>query len=70
VDHDHPLTVPALAFHGDSDGTVPLSVSEDFAKAHPDQVRLVITAQADHVRSWNVDRDRYERMLREFLTAL
>jgi len=70
VDHDHPLTVPALVFHGDADGTVPLSVSEDFAKAHPDQVRLVITAQADHVRSWYVDRDRYERMLSEFLTAL
>jgi alpha-beta hydrolase superfamily lysophospholipase len=70
VDHDQPLTVPALVFHGDADGTVPLSVSEDFAEAHPDQVRLVITAQADHVRSWNVDRERYERVLEEFLTAL
>ena len=70
VDHDHPLTVPALVFHGDADRTVPLSVSEDFAEAHPDRVQLVVTAHADHVRSWNVDREGYERLLSEFLTAL
>ena len=69
VDNDR-LTVPALVFHGDADRTVPLSVSEDFASAHPDQVELVITPGADHVRSWNVDRDRYERILSQFLGAL
>jgi hypothetical protein len=69
VDNDR-LTVPALVFHGDADRTVPLSVSEDFASAHPGQVELVITPGADHVRSWNVDRDRYERILSQFLGAL
>lgn len=64
------LTVPALVFHGDSDGTVPLSVSEDFAANSPNLVTLVVTPGADHVRSWNVDIDGYESTLEAFLTSL
>jgi uncharacterized protein len=65
---DQPVDVPVLVFHGDEDDTVPLSVVEDFAGAHPAEVRLIVTAGAGHVLSWNVDRDRYERELGEFLS--
>ena len=69
IDHPDPLTVPALVFHGDADLTVPLSVSKDFANAHPGQVKLVITSGADHMRSWNVDRGHYERVLNEYVAG-
>jgi alpha-beta hydrolase superfamily lysophospholipase len=70
VDHEQALAVPALVFHGESDETVPLSVSEDLAATHPDLVHLVVTEGADHVRSWNVDRMRYESELARFLAGL
>jgi alpha/beta superfamily hydrolase len=64
------LKVPTLVFHGDSDETVPLSVSQDLADNHPDLVTLIVTPGADHVRSWNVDIDGYESKLRAFLESL
>ncbi len=70
VDDGATLTVPTLVIHGDEDGTVPLSVSEDFATANPEWVELVVFPGADHVRSWNTDRARYETTLGDFLAAL
>ena len=64
------LTVPTLVVHGDEDGTVPLSVSEDFAATNPALIELVIFPGADHVRSWNADRGRYEATLGTFLVDL
>lgn len=49
VDHEGALSVPALVFHGDDDGTVPLSVSRDLAAAYPDLVHLIVVPGADHV---------------------
>jgi fermentation-respiration switch protein FrsA (DUF1100 family) len=69
VGHENALAVPTLVFHGDADGTVPLSVSQDLADAYPDLVTLVITPGADHVRSWNVNREGYERRLSQFLSG-
>lgn len=70
VSRSDALEVPALVFHGDADGTVPLSVSQDFAENHPDLVTLVVTPGADHVRSWNVDVDGYESTLEAYLSSL
>lgn len=62
------FTVPILLFHGDEDETVPIATSDRFAAARPDLVTYEVFAGAGHVQSWNVDGDRYERALREFLT--
>ena len=70
VDDGATLTVPTLVIHGDADGTVPLSVSEDFAATNPALIELVVFPGADHVRSWNADRARYEGTLGDFLVAL
>jgi pimeloyl-ACP methyl ester carboxylesterase len=70
VGHENAIAVPVLIFHGDADGTVPLSVSQDLGEAYPDLVTLVVTPDADHVRSWNVDPDGYEQALSQFLGEL
>ncbi len=64
------LQVPALVFHGDDDQTVPLSVSEDLAALYSDLVVLVVTEDADHVLSWNVDPERYEGLLLDHLESV
>jgi uncharacterized protein len=58
---------PILLFHGTADDTVPVSVSDRFAQARPDLVTYVRVDGAEHVRSWNVERERYEQAVRDFL---
>jgi len=62
------FSVPILLFHGDEDETVPIDTSDQFAAARPDIVRYEVFPGAGHVQSWNVDPDRYEAALAEFLT--
>lgn len=62
------LATPMLVIHGTADDTVPFAVSEEFAAAAPPGlVTLVPFEGAGHVRAWNVDRERYERVLGDFL---
>jgi hypothetical protein len=70
VDRADALSVPTLIFHGARDKTVPISVSEDMAEANPTFVTLVISEEADHVLSWNVDPQGYSDRLAAFLDAL
>lgn len=63
------LDVPILAIHGVRDATVPLSVSADLAVARPDLVRYEEFPDADHVASWNRDRERYTEVVTTFLTG-
>jgi len=70
VDRKGILTVPTLVFHGADDQTVPLSVSEDLEKLYPDLVTLVVTDEADHVGSWNVDPKGYEATLAAYLSTV
>ena len=65
-DMDH-LQAPALVFHGVADPLVPLRTSQLLASSCPDLVRCVAVPGATHGRAWNLDRDRYERVAREFL---
>ncbi len=61
------LQVPVLLFHGDGDTTVPVSTSDDFARARPDIVEYYRPAGIDHVRAWNADPDGYEDAVRRFV---
>jgi alpha-beta hydrolase superfamily lysophospholipase len=61
------LEAPVLLFHGDRDRTVPISISDHFARERRDIVTYVRVPGADHVASWNVDPVRYEKALLEFL---
>ena len=70
VDRADALSVPTLIFHGAHDETVPISVSEDMAEANPTFVTLVVTEEADHVLSWNVDPGSYSDRLGTFLASL
>jgi pimeloyl-ACP methyl ester carboxylesterase len=61
------LKVPVLLFHGEADRTVPVSTSDQFARARPDIVTYVRVPHAGHVRSWNQDPEAYARALISFV---
>jgi hypothetical protein len=64
------LDVPILLFHGDADTVVPVATSDALAQARPDIVSYHRVPDATHVRSWNMNPERYEATVREFLAAL
>lgn len=60
------LAVPILLFHGDTDKTIPVDLSDTFAKKRSDIVRYV-RSNGSHVRTWNVMHSEYEKYLKDFL---
>lgn len=60
--------LPILLLHGDQDETVPIATSDEFAAARPDLVTYEVFPGAGHVQSWNLDPERYEEVVRRFLT--
>lgn len=64
-----PDDVPMLVTHGTEDGTVPVGPARELARARPGQVVYEEYPGAGHVREWNVDRERFEADLRDFLNA-
>ncbi len=69
VEHADRLDVPVLLVHGENDSTVPVESSDTFADARADLVTYLRT-DAEHVQSWNVDPERYESAVTDFLTHL
>lgn len=65
-----PTSTPVLLLHGSDDTSVPVSISDDFAEARPDIVEYHVFHGAMHVRLWNHDPERYETVVRDFLTRL
>jgi pimeloyl-ACP methyl ester carboxylesterase len=61
------LTVPILLVHSDSDDTVPIETSIEFAAALPSRVEFHTFIDAPHVASWNAYSDEYESLLRRFI---
>ncbi len=66
----HELAAPILLFHGEADTVVPVETSDRLARARPDVVSYHRVPDATHVRSWNMNPDRYEATVREFLENL
>lgn len=67
VDRAGGLATPMLVLHQRGDPTVPVTISEDLAAARSDLVTFERFAGDGHVQAWNVDRARYERVVRAFL---
>lgn len=63
------LTHPILLLHSRTDETVPHGPSEQLAAHRPDLVQLDLWDGPMHCRLWNVDSDRWENLLREFLQS-
>ena len=68
--HADQLNAPILLFHGELDPRIPIETSSELARLRPDLVTFSAYEAAGHVESWNVDNDRYEGELREFLVRL
>ncbi len=58
--------IPILLFHGTSDTTAPITISETFASASS-TVRYHRIPEAEHTQCWNADHEKYEAELRSFL---
>ncbi|MEV7091056.1 hypothetical protein AB0O07_35225 [Streptomyces sp. NPDC093085] len=64
------LHVPTVIFHGPGDTIAPWGPSRELAAHRPDLVTLHTVDNAPHGAMWNADPDRYEELLRRFLTPL
>lgn len=61
------LQVPVLLFHGDSDKTIPVALSDRIAEMRPDIVTYVRIPGAGHVRAWNIDPAAYLDTVKQFV---
>jgi uncharacterized protein len=69
LQHPNDFHLPILLFHGTEDKVVPITTSEEFAAELPDWVTYRPTPKAGHTQSWNVDPERYEHTLENFLST-
>ncbi|EWT01918.1 hypothetical protein N865_12810 [Intrasporangium oryzae NRRL B-24470] len=61
------LRHPMLVIHSDGDDFVPIGPAAALAARRPDLVHLERWSVARHCREWNVDPERWEGVLRDFL---
>jgi pimeloyl-ACP methyl ester carboxylesterase len=70
LEHTASFQVPTLLFHGTEDKTVPISLSDSFARELPRWVTYYRVPRAGHVESWNVDPALYDSRLTAFLVRI
>lgn len=66
-EHPEKLKVPILILHSRADDYVPSSGSELLAELRPDLVTLELFERADHTRLWNLDPDRWDTVISNWL---
>ena len=62
--------VPVLAIHGIDDDVSPISITEAFAQARPNDVELIRIAQGRHGDAWNVAVEDYEEAVVSFVQRI
>ena len=63
-------STPIQLFHGSDDSSVPVSLSDEFAKTRLDIVEYHSFQGATHVASWNLESESYESIVHSFLAGL
>ena len=69
LDQSQDFHLPILLFHGLADDLIPISISDDFAAELPEWVTYYRVPEAEHAQSWNVDPEKYESRVENFLDA-
>lgn len=67
--HDQ-LRIPTLILHSEADDFVPIGPSEQLAELNPETVTLQRYTRAGHTREWNVDPQRWDREVSEFVNGV
>lgn len=67
--HDQ-LRTPSLILHSEDDDFVPIGPSEQLAELNPELVALRRFTRAGHTREWNVDPQRWEAEVAEFVRGV
>lgn len=62
------LNVPTLILHSVTDDFVPMQSSLDLAERRRDLVTFIKFDEGDHVRLWNIDQDRWESAVEDWLS--
>lgn len=70
ADADETIRQPVLVHHGTEDLTVPLETSIDLAAVDPGLIRLIQVEGADHIESYDLDRQGYIDSVLAFLAGL
>ncbi len=68
VNRAEELRTPMLLIHSRDDEFVPVESSRALAAARPDLIRYEEWEHARHCKEWNVDPERWERVVREFIS--
>ncbi len=63
-------TVPVLLIHGEKDSFVPCAMSEEVYLSNPKMVQRHTFPGADHGISYLVDRERYSKIVTEFIASV
>jgi pimeloyl-ACP methyl ester carboxylesterase len=69
VARSHELAHPTLLIHSVDDEFVPVGPSQELAAARPDLVTMQHWDTARHTKEWNVDPERWERSVAEFVSS-
>lgn len=70
LSHADEIDVPVLLFHGDTDDTVPIETSIEFAAASPELFELHTYEGVGHVAAWNWFQQDYESAVKDFIERI